>query len=62
MDIKAKLRSLKKFGYDVKKETQDIKTIIKNIPISANKVSHNLKTFGSLALPDIELYEDQEDD
>jgi hypothetical protein len=36
-----------------------MKYIIKNIPISAFKVSHKLKTFGCLALPDVELYEDE---
>lgn len=62
MNVKGKLRALKKYGYDLKQEQQDIKTIIKNIPISAFKVSHKLKTFGCLALPDVELYEDKEFD
>jgi len=60
MNVQGNLRALKKYGYDVKQEAQDIKTIIKNIPISAFKVGHKLKTFGCLALPDVELFEGEE--
>ena len=36
--------------------------MIKNIPISADKVGRKLQTFGSLALPDVELFHEDDFD
>lgn len=63
MNVKGKLRALKKFGYDLKKEQQELKKIVKDIQISADKVETRLKSFGQLALDDVDEFEDgQESD
>lgn len=53
VNVKAKLRSIKKHGYNRKAEDEQLKGIIKNIKIQrGDKVQQRLRTFGSLNVED----------
>ena len=53
VDVKAKLRSLKKHGYNRKAEDEQLKGIVKNIKIQrGDQVQRRLRTFGSLNIED----------
>ena len=59
-DVLAKLRYIKKYGYDVNLEEAQLKSIERDIQkkVGQDKISKKLKTFGSLHVKDLPKFEE----
>ena len=60
IDVEAKLRALKKYGYEQRVEEKQLKEIQKAIPMSSEKVRGLMANFGIMNLEDVPAIEEME--
>lgn len=53
---------MKKHGYDINEEAQQLRKIIKTIPISADKVANMLQSFGSINIGEINEFQSESEE